>query len=84
MVSNNTRHDIDTRRTAHQSLPPVADALYGPITIICRNGRIDKKIPWSAFILTDSDWEWVKDARDILKVRSLALDRTIKQIAKLY
>ena len=28
-----------------------------------------KKIPWSAFQLTDADWERVKDARDILKVR---------------
>jgi hypothetical protein len=53
-----------------------ADALYGPITTIRRNGRIEKKIPWSAFILTDSDWERVRDARDILKV--ISLDTTIK------
>jgi len=24
-----------------------ADTLYGPITIIRRNGQIEKKIPWS-------------------------------------
>lgn len=45
-----------------------ADALYGPITTIRRNGHIEKKIPWSAFTLTDQDWERVKDARDLLKV----------------
>lgn len=45
-----------------------ADTLYGPITTIRRNGRIEKKIPWSVFALTDQDWERVADARDILKV----------------
>jgi hypothetical protein len=44
-----------------------ADTLYGPITIIRRNGRIEKKIPWSAFALTEQDWDRVADARDILK-----------------
>jgi hypothetical protein len=44
-----------------------ADTLYGPITTICRNGRIEKKIPWSAFTLTEKDWDRVADARDILK-----------------
>lgn len=45
-----------------------ADSLYGPITTIRHNGRIEKKIPWSAFALTERDWERVADARDILKV----------------
>ena len=45
-----------------------ADSLYGPITTICRNGHVEKKIPWSAFSLTERDWERVADARDILKV----------------
>ena len=36
-----------------------ADLLYGPITTIRQNGRITKKIPWTAFTLTDSDWERV-------------------------
>lgn len=44
------------------------DSLYGPITTIRQNGRITKKIRWSAFTLTDRDWERVTDARDILKV----------------
>jgi hypothetical protein len=44
-----------------------ADTLYGPITTIRRNGHIEKKIPWSAFALTEADWERVADARDILK-----------------
>ena len=46
----------------------MADVLYGPITMICQNSHIVKKIPWSAFIFTDRDWEWMKNARDILKV----------------
>ncbi|KAF8487806.1 hypothetical protein F5888DRAFT_1624190, partial [Russula emetica] len=44
-----------------------ADSLYGPITTIRRNGHVEKKIPWSAFALTERDWERVADARDILK-----------------
>ena len=47
----------------------MADSLYGPITSIRQNGEITK-IPWTAFTLIDSDWERVKDARDILKVSS--------------
>lgn len=46
----------------------MGDSLYSPITTIRQNGRITKKIPWTAFTLTDMDWERVKDARDILKV----------------
>jgi hypothetical protein len=58
-----------------------ADALYGPITVIRHNGHIEKKIPWSAFILADSDWERVKAARDILKVNLLRLqDKTITKL----
>lgn len=47
-----------------------ADARYDPIMTIRKNGGIVKKIQWSAFILADSDWERVREARDILKVRS--------------
>ncbi|KAF8487799.1 hypothetical protein F5888DRAFT_1624161, partial [Russula emetica] len=36
----------------------LADTLYGPITTVRRNGRIVKKIPWSAFQLADADWGW--------------------------
>jgi hypothetical protein len=46
----------------------MADSLYGPITMIRHNGRIAKKIAWTAFTLLDGDWERVMDARDILKV----------------
>jgi hypothetical protein len=49
-----------------------ADTLYGPITTIRRNGHIEKKIPWSAFSLSERDWERVADVRDLLKV-SLAI-----------
>jgi len=45
-----------------------ANSLYGPIMTICCNGHIKKKIPWSAFSLTERDWEWVANVRDILKV----------------
>ena len=44
-----------------------AYTLYGPITTIRRNGHIKKKIPWSAFALTEGDWGRVADVRDILK-----------------
>ena len=45
-----------------------------------RNGRVVKKIPWSAFQLADADWERVKDARDILKVRFLGYDLMPEEI----
>ena len=35
--------------------------------MIRRNGHVERKIPWSAFALTERDWEWVADARNILK-----------------
>jgi hypothetical protein len=47
------------------------DSLFGPITTVRRNGRIQKKIPWSAFQLHDEDWERIRDVRDILKVCGL-------------
>ena len=59
-----------TLRQAINLFLQMADSLYGHITTICQNGRITKKIPWTAFTLIDSDWEQVKDARDILKVSS--------------
>jgi hypothetical protein len=45
-----------------------ADQLYGPITVLRRDGRIFKKIPWTAFALSDSDWDSVLDAKMILAV----------------
>ena len=47
----------------------MGDLLYGPITTIHQNGQITvTKIPWTASTLTNTDWEQVKDAGDILKV----------------
>ena len=46
-----------------------ADEMYGPITILRRDGHLVKKIPWTAFKLSDHDWHRVIDARDILGVR---------------
>jgi hypothetical protein len=43
--------------------------MYGPITTLRRNNRIQKHIPWTAFKLLDPDWQRVVDARDILGVR---------------
>ncbi|KAF5368777.1 hypothetical protein D9615_010411 [Tricholomella constricta] len=43
-----------------------ADRLYGPITTIRSNGRITKKIAWSAFTLTSADWARVHEAKTIL------------------
>ena len=47
-----------------------ADDLFGPITTIRANGKVVKKIPWSAFRLSDSDWVRIEDVRLILQVRS--------------
>jgi hypothetical protein len=43
--------------------------MYGPITTLRRDSRVVKHIPWSAFKMTDADWNRVIDARDILGVR---------------
>lgn len=57
-----------------QSLKPInlfissADQLYGPITTLRRDGRVVKKVPWSAFALSDADWARVVDAKMILAV----------------
>jgi hypothetical protein len=45
-----------------------ADQLYGPITVLRRDGRVVKNIPWSAFALSDVDWARVMDAKMILAV----------------
>lgn len=46
-----------------------ADLKFGPITIICRPGQPTKKIPWTAFQLSNADWERVRLCADILAVR---------------
>lgn len=48
-----------------------ADDIYGPMTTIRREGRIEKHIRWEAFKLSEADWARVKEARDILQVRSI-------------
>jgi len=45
-----------------------ADEIFGPITTLRRENRVVKHLPWSAFKLTDSDWQRVVDVRDILQV----------------
>ncbi|KAJ3965333.1 hypothetical protein EV361DRAFT_810877, partial [Lentinula raphanica] len=46
----------------------IADALFGPITVIRQNGRVSKKVPWAAFKFLSRDWDRVKDCRSILEV----------------
>ena len=46
-----------------------ADQLYGPITTLRHDRCIIKKVPWTAFALSDSDWARVLDAKMILAVR---------------
>ncbi len=45
-----------------------ADLKFGPITMIRRPGRPTKKIPWTAFQLSDDDWEKVRLCGEILEV----------------
>lgn len=43
-----------------------ADERFGPITVIRLNGKIAKKIRWSAFQLTEAEWARVLDCKTIL------------------
>lgn len=45
-----------------------ADQRFGPITMIRREGQRPVSIPWSAFTLSEADWQRVVDARDIVAV----------------
>jgi hypothetical protein len=47
-----------------------ADELYGLMTVIRQDGRVQKKIPWSTFQLKESDWSRVLDMKTILVVCS--------------
>jgi hypothetical protein len=51
-----------------------ADTLFGLITTVRANGQVMKKIPWSAFYLSDEDWQCVRDVKDILVVCLFAWD----------
>jgi hypothetical protein len=50
-----------------------ADQLYGPITTLRHDGHVLKKLPWTAFTLSDADWARVLDAKQILAVSALHL-----------
>lgn len=54
---------------AIDSFVATAEAKFGPITIIRREGKVVKKIPWSAFRLEEDDWRRVALCVDILAVR---------------
>ncbi|KIK95566.1 hypothetical protein PAXRUDRAFT_140375 [Paxillus rubicundulus Ve08.2h10] len=43
-----------------------ADELYGPITTIRWNGQVTKHIPWMAFSLKASNWEWINDTHSVI------------------
>ena len=48
-----------------------ADQMYGPITTLQRDNHLVKHIPWTAFKMTDLDWDRIVDAWDILAVSTL-------------
>ena len=54
------------------SFTATADAKFGPITTIRQNGKVTKKIPWSAFRLEKEDWDRVKLCVEILEVRVIS------------
>ncbi|KAG6872994.1 hypothetical protein C0995_004370 [Termitomyces sp. Mi166 len=43
-----------------------ADVMYGPITIVWKEGHIEKCINWSVFTFNEEDWSHVDDAKEIL------------------
>ncbi|KIM50460.1 hypothetical protein SCLCIDRAFT_34272 [Scleroderma citrinum Foug A] len=43
-----------------------ADELFGPITTICCNGQVAKRIPWSMFTFKVSNWEHLNDVHSII------------------
>ena len=45
-----------------------ADHRYGPITTIWCDGQVMKHLLWSAFTLSQIDWEWVLEVCEILAV----------------
>jgi len=68
---------IDTYRScilfqAVKLFVAAADELYGPITVLRRDGRTVKKIPWAAFKISEVDWIRVLDAKSILEVCSFS------------
>ncbi|KAF9016920.1 hypothetical protein BDP27DRAFT_1251621, partial [Rhodocollybia butyracea] len=45
----------------------ITDDLYGPITTVRKDGRIEKHIRWSAFKFSAQDWNHVADCKAILE-----------------
>jgi len=60
--------DIDMSWQAIDLFIASTDQLYGPITTVCSEGQVVKKIPWSAFKMSNRDWARVLDVRNILTV----------------
>lgn len=54
-------------RQAVRLFVAAADELFGPITVLRRDGRVFKKIPWSAFKIAEMDWVRVLDVKSILE-----------------
>ncbi|RDB23356.1 Zinc finger BED domain-containing protein DAYSLEEPER [Hypsizygus marmoreus] len=65
-----TAHDMmdgaDNLRSSVNLFISAADELFGPITTIRREGHVVKHIPWAAFKLSETDWDRVRDMKDIL------------------
>ncbi|KAG6855432.1 hypothetical protein H0H87_002999 [Tephrocybe sp. NHM501043] len=40
--------------------------MFGPITMICKDGHIEKHIKWAAFSFNEEDWQCIEDAQEIL------------------
>ena len=57
---------IDNTSQAVNLFISSADQLYGPITTLRWDSQPIKHIPWTAFNLSDLDWEWVLDMKMIL------------------
>lgn len=71
-VCTQFKHDNKMFTTIFQAINrfvAIADELFGPITVIRKDGRIDKKIHWLAFKFSDQDWARVGDCKAILEVR---------------
>jgi hypothetical protein len=68
---------ILTMRQVIKLFIALADELYGPITTIRHDGRIEKHIRWLAFQLKEADWARVFDTKNILLVRPYSCHITI-------
>ncbi len=51
----------------------IVDHQFSPITTLHKNGKIVKKIPWSAFRLSNADWQRVKLCTELLDVSAISV-----------